>query len=90
MLPRYTTDLQIDSTRTGVRYYNTALTTSIPKDTFQFKVITQDGDRFDSLAARYYKDASKWWIIAKANGYINGTIFIPGGTELIIPSAGLL
>jgi nucleoid-associated protein YgaU len=90
MLPRYTTDLQIDSTRNGVRYYNTALTIPITQDVFQFKVVAQDGDRFDSLAARYYKDASKWWIIAKANGYINGTMFVPGGVELIIPSVGLL
>jgi hypothetical protein len=90
MLPRYTTDLQIDTTQNGVRYYNTALTTPIAQDAFQFKVVTQDGDRFDSLAARYYKDASKWWIIAKANGYINGTIFVPGGVQLIIPSVGLL
>lgn len=90
MLPRYTTDLQIDSTKAGVRYYNTTLTIPIIQDVFQFKVFTQDGDRFDSLAARYYKDASKWWIIAKANGYINGTLFVPGGVELVIPSVGLL
>jgi phage tail protein X len=90
MLSRYTTDLQISSTQNGIRYYNTALTNSITQDAFQFKVVTQDGDRFDSLATRYYKDASKWWIIAKANGYVNGTVFIPGGIELIIPSAGLL
>ncbi len=55
-----------------------------------YKYKIKDGDRFDSLATRYYKDASKWWIIAKANGYVNGTVFIPGGIELIIPSAGLL
>lgn len=90
MLPRYTTTLEIKTTNTNIRYYGTALTTTIPQDTFQFKIITQDGDRFDSLAARYYKDASKWWIIAKANNYVNGTFFIPGGIELVIPSAGLL
>jgi phage tail protein X len=90
MLSRYTTNLEIEKTDKGVQYYTTILPSPITPDAFQFKVVTQDGDRFDSLATRYYKDASKWWIIAKANGYVNGTVFIPGGIELIIPSAGLL
>lgn len=90
MLPRYVTDLEIFVTQNGTRYYATNLPSEIPVDIFQFKITAQDGDRFDSLAARYYNDASKWWIIAKANNLLNGTIFVQGGTELIIPSAGLL
>jgi hypothetical protein len=53
-------------------------------------ITAQDGDRFDSLAVRYYRDAAKWWIIAKANNLLNGTVFVQGGTQLIIPAAGLL
>ncbi len=68
MLSRYTTNLEIEKTDKGVQYYTTILPSPITPDAFQFKVVTQDGDRFDSLATRYYKDASKWWIIAKANG----------------------
>lgn len=90
MLPRYVTDLEVLTTLDGTRYYNTNLPSEIPVDIFQFTITAQDGDRFDSLATRYYNDASKWWIIAKANNLLNGTMFIQGGTELIIPSAGLL
>lgn len=90
MLPRYVTDLQTFTTIKGTRYYATNLPNQIPIDTFQFRITAQDGDRFDSLAARYYNDASKWWIIAKANNLVNGTLFIQGGTEITIPSVGLL
>lgn len=90
MLSRYVTNLQETITADGRRYYTTNLTNPIPQDIFQFTIVAQDGDRFDTLAARYYKDASKWWIIAKANNLLNGTMFVKGGTQLVIPSAGLL
>jgi len=90
MLPRYINSLQIRRTRSGTRYYSTVITNPIPLDTFQLVITAQDGDRFDSLAVRYYRDAAKWWIIAKANNLLNGTMMISGGTQLVIPSAGLL
>lgn len=86
---RYTFEPVVFFNRNGVRYYSSAFTNPIPQDTFEFVITAQDGDRFDSLAAQYYKDASKWWIIAKANNLLNGTMFVPGGIELVIPSAGL-
>lgn len=89
MPSRYFENLQINRTSTGVRYYRTTLTSVIPLDNFKFTIIAQDGDRFDSLAARYYNDATKWWIIAKANDLLNGTLFIEGGREIYIPSVGL-
>ena len=89
MLPRYLTNFQISTTRSGIRYYQTNIKNIIPPDIFEYTITAQDGDRFDTRAARYYKDASKWWIIAKANKLLNGTMFVKGGTQLIIPSAGL-
>ena len=89
MLNKYTTILQISKTLDGKPHYNTVLTSSIPTDTFQLKIVARMGDRFDNLAARYYKDASKWWIIAKANRMVNGSMFIEPGTRIVIPSAGL-
>jgi nucleoid-associated protein YgaU len=90
MLPRYLNTLQIRKTDTGARYYSTVITNPVPPDTFQLVITAQDGDRFDSLAVRYYRDAAKWWIIAKANNLLNGTMMVQGGTQLVIPSAGLL
>lgn len=90
MVKRYTEDLQIKQTMDGKRYYSTSLVSEISTDTFAYVVTSQDGDRFDTLAAQYYQDASKWWIIAKANNLANGTMFIPGGLPITIPSAGLV
>lgn len=90
MLDRYIGPLNIAVTNKNVRYYETMLPSPVPQDVFQFTITAQDGDRFDSLASKYYQDATKWWIIAKANNLLNGTMFIQGGTQIVIPSAGLL
>ena len=45
-----------------------------------------DGDRLDLLAYKFYKDATKWWIIAHANNLGKGTLIVPSGLDLIIPS----
>lgn len=90
MLKKYQQDFEISQTNTGKRFYSTNLISEIPVDAFQFKIVSQDGDRFDILAGQYYGDSSKWWIIAKANNLANGTMMIPGGIELVIPSVGLL
>lgn len=89
MLPRYVTNFEIALTNQGRRYYSTNIPSPIPRDIFEFIITAQDGDRFDSLAAQYYNDATKWWIIAKANNLLNGTMMIKGGTQLVIPAVGL-
>lgn len=89
MISRYLEDFEVLTTQDGRRYYQTGITNIIPPDIFEYTIIAQDGDRLDTLAARYYGDASKWWIIAKANNLVNGTFFLKGGTQLVIPSAGL-
>ena len=57
------------------------LVTISDKDIF---VITQDGDRLDILAQKYYGDVNLWWYIAKANNLKFMTL--PIGTRLRIPS----
>ena len=38
------------------------------------------------LANNFYNDVSSWWIIAAANGLGKGTLIVPSGTILRIPS----
>lgn len=45
----------------------------------------QEGETLDRLAASYYRDATKWRIIAEANG-IDDPLRIAPGTELVIPA----
>lgn len=88
-MQKYTTQLKIEKTETGKPYYTTVLPNTVPLDTFEFSIVTRGLQRFDNLAQQYYKDASKWWIIAKANNMVDGSIFINPGTRIKIPSAGL-
>jgi hypothetical protein len=48
-------------------------------------LISRDGDRLDILANVYYKDITKWWIIAIANNLGKGTMIVPSGIRLRIP-----
>ena len=47
---------------------------------------TRIGDRFDMLAYEFYGDVTLWWIIAKANIMINGTLAVEPGLKLRIPT----
>ena len=89
MTTRYTTTLDIEKTLEGKSYYTTLITSTSPRDAFEYSIVTRGIERFDNIAARYYKDASKWWIIAKANNMVNGSLFIKPGTRITIPSVGL-
>jgi hypothetical protein len=82
---RYTTPLVVDTTK-GIPYYTTVLTTSIPTEDVPFYYVTQAGDRWDSLSFRFYKTSANWWILAKANNLVNGSLAVPEGTSIFIPN----
>jgi hypothetical protein len=48
--------------------------------------MTETGDRLDTLAYQYFKDATLWWIIASANNIHDAPLGIKDGTILRIPS----
>ena len=65
------------------KYFRTTLYSSVPKsDTDQY-FISQEGDRLDNLANRFYGDATLWWFIARVNEL--KTMNIPPGISLRIP-----
>lgn len=49
-------------------------------------IITQETDRLDLLAYRYYGNSNMWWIIAIANNINDATFYIEEGTQLRIPA----
>ena len=51
---------------------------------------TTTADRLDKLALNFYDDASKWWIIASANGLGKGTLIIPQNTRIRIPDRNII
>ena len=64
--------------------YNTTFYSKIPLRNDDIYLISTEGDRLDNLAFQFYKDASLWWYIAKANNL--SFITIPTGTSLRIPA----
>ena len=67
------------------RIVNTTIYPKIPAASTDLYIISRDGDRIDTLANQYYKDISRWWIIATANNIGKGTMEIPTGIQLRIP-----
>lgn len=71
---------------TGKEYYKNIKYPDIPLENTDIYVITNKGDRFDTLANQFYGDKSLWWIISLANQTLKqGSLFIPPGTQLRIP-----
>ena len=71
--------------RDGKRYYRPTIIRGIPlKDSDKF-IFPLDGERFDSLAQKYYGDSNLWWIIAKANNINDGSIGLNPEKRIRIP-----
>jgi hypothetical protein len=69
----------------GRQVYRTRIYPNIPKSDEDIYIVTQTGDRLDTLAHQFYKDASLWWIIATANNIHDATFAVGDGTTLRIP-----
>ena len=70
---RYTNS-KIKRDKDGKRYYKPTIVPNVPikdSDIFVYPVF---GDRFDTMAYRYYGDSNLWWIIAKANELSRGQL----------------
>lgn len=85
MASRYDRE-KINQLNDGRRVYGSKRYPNIPKSNDDIYVITQGGDRLDTLANDYYSDSSLWWIIATANNIHDASFAVPDGTELRIPS----
>ena len=70
--------------KSGVRVYSTTYYPEIPISNNDSFIVSQEGDRLDNLALKYYSDNTLWWVIAKANG-IKGKSALKPGENLRIP-----
>jgi hypothetical protein len=81
---RYNT---ISKTSDNRPYYTGKFYPNIPLSENDVYVITNIGDRLDSLAYSYYSDISLWWVISMANNNITkGALYPTPGTQLRIPT----
>ena len=74
----------------GKKYYSNPIYPDVPPTAEDIYIQTRQGDRYDLLAKKYYKDSSLWWVIASANpGARSDTLFPPVGIQLRIPASKL-
>ena len=66
------------------KYYQTTIYNKVDEKNSDSYFLSQEGDRCDNLASRFYGDSSLWWFIAKVNNLTTNNI--PAGTSLRIPN----
>ena len=75
----------VKKTFDGKEVYRTRIYPNIPLKDTDVYVMTETGDRLDTLAFQYYEDSSLWWIIAAANNIHDEPMGLQDGTILRIP-----
>jgi hypothetical protein len=84
---RYNDPIILKTENTNRPYFKAKVYPDIPFSETDEYVITNVGDRLDSLAFSYYRDATLWWVISVANNNITkGALYPPPGTQLRIPT----
>lgn len=68
----------------GKRVFRTTRYPKIPIDFNDIYIVANETDYLDSLAFRFYRDSTLWWVIAQANG-IKATLKAPTGVQIRIP-----
>lgn len=76
----------IKKDRDNIRYYKPRIVPNIPIKDSDIFVYPVYGDRFDTMAQRYYENSNLWWIIAKANEISDGRISPDPLVKLRIPT----
>ena len=74
---------KVSAKKGNIIAFDTTIYTTVPESNDDIFVITQEGDRLDTLAYRFYQDPMLWWFIARVNHL--KTMHVPAGLSLRIP-----
>ena len=80
-MPRTTPEIRINQFKE--KSYGTYYSGDVPRRDSDMYFMSQEGDRCDNLAYRFYGDPQLWWFIARVNHL--KTMNIPAGMHLRIP-----
>jgi len=86
MASRYQYSPTISNQYTKKKYLGSVLYPKIKPNDNDLYIISQQSDRLDILADKYYGDSSLWWIIAVANNLNDASLSIESGIQMRIPS----
>jgi nucleoid-associated protein YgaU len=81
-LARY--DNTLKKIKNKKQYYTTTVYKKVIEKNSDSYFITQEGDRCDNLANRFYGNPQLWWFIARVNNLTTNNI--PAGTSIRIPA----
>lgn len=70
----------------GKSVYKTTHYPEIPVQDSDIYIVSNETDSLDTLAFKYYKDPTLWFIIALANNIGKGRMSIEPGLQLRIPT----
>lgn len=85
MANRYKSTRITKDTDTNKNYMETTIYPKVSASNSDMYIVTDEGDRLDMLAYKYYKDPRMWWVIATANNLNDATYYIEPGIQLRIP-----
>ena len=83
---RYQYSTTLTNKYTKKKYLGSIIYPKIKPNNNDMYIISQQSDRLDILASKYYNDQSLWWIIAVANNLNDASLSIEPGTQMRIPS----
>ena len=86
MASRYTYNEVLKVKETKKIYLESTIYPKIKPNDNDLYIISEQGDRLDLLANKYYSDPTLWWIIATANNINDATFYVEPGVQLRIPS----
>lgn len=71
---------------TKINYIESVIYPKILPTDNDLYIISDNADRLDLLANKYYGDKNLWWVIAVANNLNDASLHIGDGIQLRIPS----
>jgi hypothetical protein len=85
-MDRYRSTKTITEPDTKKQYMESTIYPKVQASDNDFYVISDEGDRLDLLAYKYYNDVSMWWVIAVANNLNDANFYVEPGIQLRIPA----
>lgn len=76
---------EVQKLKDGREVYRTRIYPNIPLKDSDMYIVSQEGDRLDTLAYQYYGDQGLWWILATANNLHDASLAVEDGTILRVP-----
>lgn len=77
--------IELLKTDSGTRYRTNPIYPAIPPSVDDFYIISTVGDRYDTLALKFYGDSKLWWVIASANNMSKASLVTEPGIQIRIP-----